>query len=290
MVRLSRIFLVSNSAIRIKLHQGFRIGSLAILWHPHITIFIVLHLCTCIVDYITTEDLAAWYGSPLFSFAEIVLAAVVVCRGIVNNSLFTAREHQEFEVFSRSLDIKAKVRTCHKLLSIFGVDTIDSAISMWAVAFLCSHIGIIVLYRQHTCPSCHGSLLPIGCVWAAKYQWISFPKHITIRCHRGDEDTTIVGYADAVWRETAAWCTIKVLTCLFYASTIVTIAHFITLVRHTASATVSIEDIQTSTVGITDIVSIIGIVFSCWQSFYTEHGTEVLVLWVVIDIHRCWAI
>ena len=89
------------------------------------------------------------------------------------------------------------------------------------------------------------------------------------------------------------WCiastrSFEVLNGLFYSSTIVSIAHFITLVRHTASATIGIQNIQTCAIGITDIVSIISIIFSSRRSLHAEYTTKVFILRVIVNIHRCW--
>ena len=90
-VWLSWIFFICHTSVTVEFHQCLSICSLAILTHPHIAILVVLHLCAHVVDYITTEDLTTRNSSPLFSFAQIILATIVVCRSIVHYSLFTTR-------------------------------------------------------------------------------------------------------------------------------------------------------------------------------------------------------
>ena len=288
MIWLSRILLVCHRTISIKLHQCRSILSLTILAQPHFTFFVILYLHATIVHYISAEYVTTWFCSPLFSLTQIVFATIEMFRGYCRNGFLTTREHQEFEVFTRTLDIKTEVRTCNKLICILGKETIDTAIGMCTISLLGSHISILIIYRHHLGPTDRCSCLPILRIWTTEHQWICFPKNMSVRAHRSNKDTSVIRYANTVWRVGTLACSIEVLTILLHSTAVVTITHFFALVWHLAWRAICVEQIQSRTIRITDVVGIVRILQGIRSSFYTEHSTKVFIHRVVVDIHRCW--
>ena len=108
-----RIFVVENcvGSIAIELHECSSICSTTVLAHPYIAILVVLYLCASIVDHIARKDASARCGIPHGSSTEVIFVAIEMLRSEVDDSFLAASEHEEFEVFARSLYIKADVRS-----------------------------------------------------------------------------------------------------------------------------------------------------------------------------------